>query len=261
MPDRPDENQATHSVPIPPDREIETAPAEEGTSASPTGVALSEADYNRLKHGRRVTDEVRDKMYADWKAGTPRATNTLARKYGISFVTARRIIVQGNASRGWQPFKVMLALESETVKKAEAAAEEKITETLVDEWQKARGQDLTLLQAQKSLLARLLKQFKENLEAITFGSTYYDKNGEAHEVPVTWSEAVGSASRLAQATEILVKAESLLMGKPTERKDVNVTDPWEKLTPEQCRQIAETGQLPDGVTEEELFGKPRKASN
>lgn len=208
------------------------------------------------KCGRRVDDALRAKMYQDWKNGI-RGINTLATKYGLAFVTARRIVKQGNPNRHWPPFEVALALEGQTLKTAETMASEKIAEVLVDEWEKAKREDLMLVQGNKAMLGRLIKRFMDETKDIEFAHTGYDKNGEAYKTPMTGSEAANVARNLAQAAATLVQVESLLMGKPTERAAITQEDKWEKLTPEQCKYILETGKLPPGV-EETLFGPPTK---
>ena len=69
------------------------------------------------------------------------------------------------------------------------------------------------------------------------------------------SEASNTLQRLVQASATLVQTESLLLGKPTSRAEIKGSG-WDKLSADQCEHYALTGELPAGVTEEDISGKP-----
>ena len=52
-----------------------------------------------------------------------------------------------------------------------------------------------------------------------------------------------------------------MLGKPTERHEVNPGDGWSRLTDEQLAAIAENAQLPPDVSEETLFPPPPPSTN
>jgi hypothetical protein len=215
---------------------------------------LARANSPHKANGRRVSDDLRWIVYLDWKAGT-RHVMTLARKHGMTFQTAKKLM-QGNPLRNWPSFEAQLALEHETLKTAESIAAEKIAGTVLTEWEKARKDNLIVVNGIKSSLFASVKKLVDTMrEGVDFARIEYTKDGSAIRIPMSGTEALANARTAAQAADLLVKIESLLYDKPTERKEVKVEDPWKKLTPEQMEEFARTGELPASVDVEQLFGK------
>jgi hypothetical protein len=233
------------------DRDSEAAPS---TDSSPDeGVRLS----NRLKrdNGKRINDDLRMIIYRDWKAGTRHLT-TLARKYNMSFSTVKRLVLKGNPNRAWCSFEAQLALEHATLKSAEAIASEKIAGVVLTEWERARKNNLAVVGGIKEALWSSVKKLVEEMKTgVDFARIEYTKEGAAIRIPMSGTEAMANARTAAQAADLLVKIESLLYDKPTERKTVKVEDPWKQLTPDQMEEFARTGDLPAGVDVEQLFPK------
>ena len=228
---------------------------EAAASTDPSSDEAIRLSAARKKNGRRVTDELRWAMYEDWKAGC-RYTMTLARRHGVTFSTAKAVM-EGNPRRNWPSFEAQLALAHETLKSAQAIASEKIAETVLTEWEKARRNDLVIVSGAKGTLYALAEKLAKEMKTISFDSVFYDKFGNAHTVKMGATEALSNARTLAQALDLVVKIESLLHDKPTENKKVVVEERWKDLTPEQLEYFAVTGKVPEGVSEEYMFGPPK----
>ena len=196
--------------------------------------------HEPLPNARRMTEQECDAIYAAWDGGL-RSSVSLGEKFGWSDETVRVLIKHGNKRRGWQPFALRKALEESTLKAATDVAKEKIASRVVDQWEKAKEWDLALIQGNKKILGEMLQKFIEVVKKVDFST-------------MSASAACNNARSLAAAVDTLVKAESLLLGKPTERQEINPGDGWTKLTPEQLEYIAANGKLPPDVSEDVLFG-------
>jgi hypothetical protein len=241
-----------------------TAPSgrveEAAASTDPSSDEAVRLSAARKKNGRRVTDELRWAMYEDWKAGC-RYTMTLARRHGVTFSTAKAVM-EGNPRRDWPSFEAQLALGHETLKSAQAIASEKIAETVLTEWEKARKEDLAMVQGTKASTWALIKKLAEASKTVDFIRTEIDKDGNVHKVPMGPSEALSAARTAAQTMDLIVKIESLLHDKPTENKKVVVErERWANLTPEQLEAFAVTGKWPEGVSEDDVLGKAPTPKN
>jgi len=192
------------------------------------------------KNTRRMSEEEHDAIFASWKAGL-RGPTALGNRYGWSDETIRRLIKHGMPTRGWQPFAIRLSLEEAATRAAGAVATAKIADKIVDEWEKAKTNDLALINGNKGLLAQLITKFKAGMDSLTFDG-------------MTSATACNNARALAAAVDTLVKAESLLMGKPTERQEIQPGDGWSKLTAEQLEFIVQNGKLPPDVPEDMIYG-------
>ena len=215
---------------------------------------LARANSPHKKNGRRVDDALRWTIYLDWKDGTRHVT-TLSRKHGVTYQTVKKLM-DGNPLRKWPSFEAQLALEHETLKSAETIAAEKIAVQVLSEWEKARNDDLIVVNGVKSALFASVKKLVDTMTGgVDFARVEYTKDGAAIRIPMSGTEALANARTAAQAADLIVKIESLLYDKPTERKEVKVESPWKKLTPEQMEEFARTGDLPASVDVEQLFGK------
>ena len=195
------------------------------------------------KNARRVTEEEHDCIFAAWKSGM-RSSVALAAKFGYSDETMRVMIKFGNKRRGWQPFAMQQALEEASMHAASSAATEKIAAKISDAWEKAKEIDLALINGNKRIVGEMIQKFIQAVKTVDFSA-------------MTGTAACHNARALAAAVDTLVKAESLLLGKPTERKEINPGDGWSELTPEQAAYIVEhQGQLPPDVNDEALYAAP-----
>jgi hypothetical protein len=194
-----------------------------------------------------MDDEAYEAIYQAWYGGM-RSAPKLAAKFGWSDEMIRSLVNVGNPRRHWLSFKARATLEVDTARLAENRAAAKIADLVVSEWEKAKADNLKLIYAHKGTIAALLKQFRDSLPAVDFTKL---KAGTAAMI----------ARSLAQATDTLVKAEALMLGKPTERHEVNPGDGWSRLTDEQLAAIAENAQLPPDVSEETLFPPPPPSTN
>jgi len=192
------------------------------------------------KNARRMLEAENDAIFAAWKMGM-RSPLALGTKYGWSDETIRTLIKHGNKRRGWQPYEMRLALEEASMRAASTEATAKIADKVVDAWEKAKANDLALINGNKGLIAELMSKFKAGLATVDFAN-------------MTGSNACNNARALAAAVDTLVKAESLLLGKPTERQEIQPGDGWSKLTSEQLEYIAAHGKLPPDVTEDMIYG-------
>jgi hypothetical protein len=216
---------------------------------------LARANSPHKANGKRIDDATRMVIYQDWKAGTRHLT-ALARKYAMSFSTIKKLVQEGNKFRDWPNFEAQLALEHETLKSAQAIASEKIAEQVLTEWEKARKEDLAMVQGTKASTWALIKKLAEAAKTVDFVRTEIDKDGNKYLLPMSPSEALSASRTAAQTIDLLVKVESLLHDRPTENKKVVVEERWKSMTPEQLEYFAVHGKWPEGVNEDDVLAKP-----
>ena len=191
-------------------------------------------------NGRRMTEEEYEAIYQSWRGGL-KSSVSLGLKFGWSDETIRVLLKYGNKRRNWLPFAQREAIATESLRQATTAVAEKIAGRAVDDWEKAKTHDLLLINGSKVMLAGLLKKFQESVNTVDFSK-------------MSGGSACANARALATAIEVLVRAESLLLGKPTERKEITPGDGWDKLNLEQLQYVIDHhGQLPPDMDEGALF--------
>jgi len=193
-----------------------------------------------LPNAKRISEQEHDAIYAAWSGGLTSSVS-LGLKFGYSDETIRVLIKHGNKRRGWQPFAARKAVEGTAIYEATKAAQAKITDRVMDAWERAKDNDLALINNNKILIAGLIAEFRKGLASVDFSK-------------MSSGTACNNARSLAAAVDTLIRAESLLLGKPTERKEINPGDGWSKLTEAQLEFIAANGKLPPDVSEDVLFG-------
>jgi hypothetical protein len=202
-------------------------PGEKPAELAPNARRMTEAEYNAI--------------YQAWKGGLRNSVH-LGAKFGWSDETIRQLVKKGNVRRSWLSFEKQLLLDTESMREAKLLASEKIADRAADAWDKAKAVDLALINGNKRMVSEMIQRFMRAVETVKFDGM----SGVA---------ACTNARALAAAIDLLVKAESLLLGKATERKEISAGDGWDKLTPEQATYIVEHGgQLPPDVNEDVLYG-------
>lgn len=210
----------------------------------------------RKFHGNRVTQQLYDAM---WKAydGGMTVKRDLAKLFGLSDQTIRRVVDEGYPSRGMVALKQRAKEKLHTEVQAEQIVRAKAALDVADEWQQAREHNLNLIRAAKGGVAKMVQAWFQQMDNVRWvrERRYKDAKGnyQTIEVGLTAADAARIGLQIAQAGDIFLKMEALQMGKPTE--NLNVTAPgWLTMSDDQVAHIISTGQLPPGVTDEQLFG-------
>ena len=232
-------------------------------SLAPDSVATTpDSPKLKSKHARRVTEAEYYAVYEDWKIGELKL-NQLARKHGLSWMAVRDMVVIGKKQMGLCSFEDRLKAEKKGgLNDAQVAQVTAIVASAaLDEWEKAKEEDVKLLTVAKAILHRLMMTFVREIPGVTFTRKRRekDKNGAWHtiDVPLDGLEAACVADRLATFLDKMIKAECLILGKPTERIE-QVTGQQGgvlSLTDQQLEQLGESGILPPGVSDDVLFGR------
>lgn len=215
-------------------------------------------DPEHAKHGKRMSMQRYEAMWEAWRDGS-RSKGELARMFDTSSDTIHRVVEVGYPVQGWPSLRDRSTLYDAQRFNAEAKAQSERALEEHDEWTKARKQNLQIVAASKAVFGQLVKKAVEASTKASF--TKYrkvrDKAGVVHEVEVPPSafEMADCIKTLAQGVKELGQHESFWLGGPTERHEV--TGPMRKLlemTPEQVDALAQTGVLPEGLTDADLFG-------
>lgn len=209
--------------------------------------------------GKRVSQETYEGIWEAWKKGM-RTKRALMVAFNVNHSTITRLVDRGYPNRGWksirkrwEEYEEEQHVEQQRLMIAQQAA-------MQDKWDEAKKENLGLLRAAKVATARMVKAMVEACERITFTRTkrYKNKAGDwvEEEVPLQGGALAAAMLRMAQAIDILQTKEAFWLGGPTEVKELRGGPfaRWMELTPEQLAFIEEHGQLPEGVTEEDLLG-------
>ena len=204
-----------------------------------------------------VSQALYDAMWEAYRDGL-RSARGLANQFNVSEQTATKAIKQGWPQRNWPSLAQKAAMwDQQKLELEQKAAAEKYRET-VDEWYRARKQNLGLAGAAKGTLATLAKTMLEAARAAKPTKTVRRREGnrfvESQE-PLDLVETGVAMQKIAAAIETISKVEAYWLGGPSEREDAAAAQAGQQasLTPEQMQFIIEhDGQLPPGVTDEQL---------
>lgn len=212
------------------------------------------------RHGRTVTHVLYEAMWEAWRDGN-RSKRALSKMFRCSWETVHRIVEKGSPRNNWTSLRERTKIWDAQQFQAQqtAAATTAIQQT--DEYQKARAEQLKISQAGKAGIAILMRKLAIATQNATFvrQRKTTDKSGNTImvDVPPDAHELAHTAQKLVQGLTELGKHESFWLGGPTERPEITgalsgvLSLPEDKL----LAIIENGGALPDGVTDEQLFGK------
>lgn len=251
---------------------IEGSAEEPAESASPfTDSAGSVSERPRKKAGIRITEEEAEAVYKDWRAGE-RNLNLLARKHHMTWQTINRLIHFGKPSKGMRSFKDRYALEfgksrDHAIYGVNEKTAEYIAQAIVGEWERVTNEDRHLVGGMKRVLAHIIDKLKIAIQSLSFTRTIRTKDKAGNpitiQVPLEGNELVLAARAAARAVREIVHTEEILFKVPTGESDpAKEQQTWlDNLTDEQLQHIADTGNIPPGVTDEMIFGRRKAKGN
>lgn len=240
----------------------ESAPPSADSAGSPSSTAgpIYPAPKDSSKHARRVTREQYDAVYADWLAGM-RSSQKLAEKYGFSWETVRKLVKYGSRLNGWPSFPERRVAEDEAVKAARAQAAPAIAQMMVDDYEKVRRENLSIVAGMKAGTSFIVRKYIDAARSATFVKTrkVRDKQGNmiTIEVPMDAAEAADVGRTLMQLVEGLARVESFAMGGPDSRVEVSQSSLWDQMSDAQVQWVVDHhGQLPPDIDPTALLGQP-----
>lgn len=210
---------------------------------------------------RRVSHAEWEAVYQAWKAGERNKTR-LAERFRLSADTVYKYVTKGLPVNGWPSFMVRLQMEQQTVVEARQKASDQIAAQVVDEYGKCRQENLQVLRALRAACAQQVGKMLKNLEQTSWTRrdvTYsIDKEGkqlrQTVDRPLDAAEVSHVARALSSSIAMCGRMESFWLGGPDQRPE-DVPDS-EKVTQDDVDWIlAHDGQLPPGMTIEQLVGK------
>ena len=209
-------------------------------------------------HGKRVTQEMYEGFWEAWKRGT-RVKRELARLFSLTQQTVTRLVEEGYPERGWLSMRERYRLYEQEQMRAQQTVLAKQALEHLDAYESAKQDNLKLLKATKAGVASMVRSWFENLSKVRWvrERRVQDKQGNwtTIEHSLTASEMARIELMISQTADNLLKQESLWLGGPTESVNLNAGAPgWFSLSAQQLDEIISTGQLPQGVTDEMLFG-------
>lgn len=233
----------------------------------PTMAVISKnPDDPNAKHGRRLTRDLYDAMWEAWRDGD-RRISTLAKIFGVSAQLADKVVKKGHIPTGWPSLndraKVWDAAKLQSDSLAAAAAFQEVRSA----WDTTKAENIKLANFLKGTLAHAITKAREAVSTMKFVKYRRMLNRsvspavwETVETPMNGLEISEALRTLAAAVKDIGSFEAFwLGGKPL--GDGEVANPfagWSRLNPEQIEYIANTGQLPPGVTDEMLWGSATK---
>lgn len=219
-------------------------------------------DNENAKHGKRLSFELYEAMWQAYRDGR-RSKSSLQRQFNVGYETASRVVDLGYPDRGWLALKDRAAQwdEAKIIASQQASVEQ--AKQALSDYQQARTDNLNLIKASKAAIAKLVRKALNSVESASFTKVRRrkNKNGDYVDVdmPPSAFEMADALRTIAQAVKDLGAHESFWLGGPTERSEVNVSgvqQGWLSLSEEQLEYIVNSGgELPPGVSEEQLFGK------
>lgn len=222
----------------------------------------------RASEGKRLHVKTYTAMWLAYRDGTiaERNFHNLAQRFGVSTDTVERVVMRGVPSRGWPSFVERMQGHGDTidpvVRDARERAVTEIATTTVDEWSKAREENLRVVRASKALHARLVQKAMRMIDRAEYVRYRRVRGPDGKMVEVADNP---TAFEMADALRVLVackrelsQEESFWLGGPTNRVEISdAADKFFGLTPDKLAYIIENdGKLPPGVTDEMLFALP-----
>jgi hypothetical protein len=195
-----------------------------------------------------------------------RKVDLLSAKYGFAWETIRKLIRVGSRLNGWPSFAERRVAEDSAVKDARSQAAPVIAQMIVDDYEKVRRENLSIVAGMKAGTTFIVRKYIDAARLASFVKTrkVRDKTGAmiTIEVPMDAAEAADVGRTLMQLVEGLARVESFAMGGPSERLEVSRTPVgWDSLTESQLQWVIDHGgQLPPDIDPSSLFGPPPATS-
>ena len=228
------------------------------------------------KPGALISAALYEAMWETYRDGL-RTKAELVQRYGISMPTARKAIEKGWPDRGFKALKTRALDHDEQRAAAERQAATDAFRERTDAWYRAGKQfnrvadsavtfciaalqqigNLALVRDAdgRASLRRLTKWVKRRTVDVAADGTrtvrYFDE-----EVPLTVQEAVKLQAEVMKGAALASAFKKLWPQTSDEQRAAEGAPPegLAALTTEQLNQFAETGQLPPGMTPEDVFG-------
>lgn len=218
-------------------------------------------------NGKRISAEQYEAIWEAWRDGN-RGKSKLAALFSLAWSTIDVLVKRGYPDRGFPAFIDRLKLWEAAAASAKIATIEDKKKRADEEWEKATQEHLKLSNATRFGLAQLIRKAVEATARVEFTRTrkrrVLDKAGTVQvideEVPISAVTMAEVWKTIVQSVETVGKIESFWRGGPTSRSEimgsaVSALHAFQKLTPEQLDYIISSGgDLPPGVTSEDLFG-------
>jgi hypothetical protein len=238
-------------------------PSPEPTDSPLTNASGPDPRRNLGTH-RRIGHELWDSMYQAWKAGE-RSPKHLGLRFGVSEDSAHRYITKGVPARGWDSFHNRRTMETSAVEMAKADAAKRMSDQLVDEYGKARRENLDTMRAVRVAAGQVLSKLFEAIKVMPMTTpqvvleVVVDKEGAATQVrrtierPVDVTQVAPMARAVSSAIALASRMESIWLGGPA---DPSAVPEGEKLTAAEIEYIEQNdGALPPGVSPEAFLAK------
>lgn len=217
------------------------------------------------KIGRRITFTMYEKM-AQAYIHSDRTKALLVRMFGISAITSRKAIEKGWPEKGWPALAERAKVYDDEQRSAEYRRAYDLAETKTNIERQVLDSQIGVSRSFLAALADMMIKCQEAVPKATFSRTKKVKiDGVETEV-----ELPPNAFSVAQAMAVIAggykNIASVLMEvvdrkmdkiKPGDKAPGTSTGRgWMNLSAEQLDHIAKTGNLPDGVSADYLFGLP-----
>lgn len=204
-----------------------------------------------------------DAMWTAYAAGT-RSALALSRQLQVSRDTATKAIKRGWPEKGWPALLDRSKLHDAQMAAAKQQVHVEAARLETDAWENAKERILTLADLNLATVSAMSQGVYEAAKACRYTKIVtrrsiqkLDVKGEdgkivqrdvpvmvTEEVPMDATEVSEAMRRIAAAFETIAKLKAYWLGGPTERVQAIGS-----ITPDQARQIIETGVLPTGVTD------------
>lgn len=218
-------------------------------------------------NGKRVDAELYEAIWEAWRDGN-RSISRLAGMYQMSWSTIKKLVTKGHYDRGFPAFVERLKVWEAAAASAKVATKDDTAKRKAEEWDKATTEHLKLTNATRYGLAHLIRKAVEATQKVEFTKTrkrrVIDSNGNAttidEEVPISAVTMAEVWRTISTSVETVSRIESFWRGGPTSKSEVlngalTAIKAFQNLTPEELNYIIESGgDLPPGVTHEDLFG-------